>query len=435
MGYVLTVYTLSVYDTTTECLNPRSPVAQFEKLAVEPGIYTTPDGVSEVSPDRIRHWHDTIQGILASGYSPPLCWAHPAGAEPHVPDDEAYWTSRFNAGRVTGSRLDEDGRLFISGDAPGLENVAGSLVSQATLPSGLLVKTSIDKVSIGVRDWIDGRGKTWHDAPIHLGLVTLPVWEPEGGQPGFAPAPATLRRFGTDTLLSTKPGKPMADKKPPFVDDSEDDDPEPDDAPSPSEPDEPTNVAEYVEEAKTALARMGVNLPANTDAGNILERICVACAALQGQKASQTQQPDINTPVTEEPGGTFMSTATTDPMVAALVADREARDRKDRLAMIEALGKRGLPPHQAKKLRERATTVRFALDATGKPAKDGIDDLLEALDASLPKEGAFDAAYLSTIAGATEVDPPEGDQSGTAKNRRIADEWAKNARLPARKAV
>lgn len=411
-------------------------MASFEKLAVEPGTYTTPDGVAEVSSDRIRHWHDTLQGILASGYSPPLCWAHPAGAEPHAPDDEAYWSARFNAGRVTGSRLDDEGRLFISGDAPGCSNEDGKLISQATLPSGLAVKTAIDKVSIGVRDWTDGRGKTWHDAPIHLGLVTLPVWEPEGGQPGFVAVPPTLQRFGTDTFLSTSPGKPMADKKPPFG--KEDDtgkDTETDDVPGPGEPDEPTNVAEYVEEAKTALAKMGVNLPANTDAGNILERICVACAALQGQKASQTQQPDINTPVTEEPRGTFMSTVTTDPTVAALVADREARDRKDRLAMIEALGKRGLPAHQAKKLRERATTVRFALDSTGKPAKDGIDDLLEALDVSLPKEGAFDAAFLSTMHGVTEVDPPEGDQSGAAKNRRIADEWAKNAKLPARKAV
>ncbi len=128
--------------------------------------------------------------------------------------------------------------------------------------------------------------------------------------------------------------------------------------------------------------------------------------------------------------GVTMSTATTDPTTRALLARVEADDKAKRLARIDALVERGLPLHRAKKLREAAAQVRFALAADGKPAKEAVDEQLDLLDDTLPPRG-----YGVSLATATEEEPPEETQSGPAKWSKLAEEQAKHSRLPARAAA
>ena len=152
-------------------------MAIFQKRVAAPGTYQTPDGIATVTPTRIRHWHDTLQQFLAAGYKVPVSWGHISTALPATEDDKEFWAARYVAGRITGSRIDrKTGELVIQGDAPGVEVEDGRLMSLATLPDGRRVKTAIEEVSIGARDWQDGKGRTWPDAPVQLALTPLPVW-------------------------------------------------------------------------------------------------------------------------------------------------------------------------------------------------------------------------------------------------------------------
>lgn len=232
----------------------------FKKRTNGVGVFNTADGVANVTPERIKHWHETIQALVKRGYRPPVCWGHQSGATPHSEDDDQYWRARFNAGRITGSSIDpKTGELEIEFDAAGLELTPdGALTSLATLPTGQTVRTQIDEVSIGAMDWKDGSGKVWKDAPIHLALTTLPVWVPEGGQPPF-------QAFGTKSLqlrFSTTTAR--------------------------SKPVENTEIKKVID----VLAKCGIALPPDTTNENLLDRLYVAATAVAGQQGGLGTDPD-----------------------------------------------------------------------------------------------------------------------------------------------
>lgn len=411
----------------------------FRKRVIGPGVYQTPDGPARVTPARIQHWHDSIQGMLREGYKPPVSWGHHSRAKPATEDDSAYWSSKFNAGKVTASEIDpKTGELILTADAPGVElDAGGALVTQAELPDGTKVRTAIEEVSIGSLDWTDGKGRVWKDAPVHLALTPLPVWVPPGGQPPFEPGKPAGQHFSTRALLYRfaseasmaddyeKPAEGAADA-----------------APEPAE-EKPTidftadgGDTKRVQEVITLLAEAGVQLPSDTNAENLLERLCIALNVLKGNKPEPAPEPTPapEEPVTEEAPGaqTFMSTIK-DPYVKALLADREESDQRRRLERITALTKRGLRGNIAKELREQASKTRFSLGADGRPAKAEVDTMLDLLEKQMP-EGTFEQTYLSTLlAGATEEEAPEASQNGRERWKKIADEQAKNSRLPARK--
>lgn len=411
---------------TAEESTPRIHVAQFKKVVSAPGTYQTPDGLATVTPERIRHWHDTIHALLREGYKPPISWGHLSKAVPHTEDDTAYWASRFNAGKVIGAEIDGAGQLVLAGDAPGVEvDAAGRLVTQAELPDHRKVKAAIEEVSIGAFDWTDGKGRVWKDAPVHLALTPLPVWVPQGGQPGFEAADLPQawgtqgQRFGLGHLLYrfATETTPMAVKKE-------------EEKPSKKEG-EGAGVAggPSLKKVLEMLGKCGITLPDDTSEENLLERLYVACTAKEGAEGGgEGGAPEE--PVAEEPGATFMAT-NRDPAVAVLLAEVEAGDRTRRLARITGLVRRGLQPHLAKKLREAASQVRFAVGPTGQRVVPQLDAQLELLEAQLPPEGVL-AQLLDPGAGALEAEPPESAQHPTQRYKKVVDEQLANSRLAPR---
>lgn len=384
----------------------------------------TPDGAAPVNPARIRHWHDTVQAMLAAGIKPPLSWGHVSKAVPASPDDHAYWASRFIAGKVIGSEIDpRTGEWVLEGDAAGVRMTGdGKLLSTATLPDGRTVETQIEEVSVGTADWTDGTGRLWKDAPVHLALTPLPVWVPEGGQPPFEPAPASQARFSFSTLLyrfATEGN--MAD-----------------DAPKKEPPEkkeggavETEGGAPPLKKVLDMLSKCGLTLPPDTTEENILERLYVACTAKEGDMGGTGNgEPP---PVPKEEQAPVMLSTIRDPVMLALATRVAEDDKTRRLAKVEQLVTRGLPGNEAKKLREAASIVRFALSPDGKPVKDALDEQLSLLDRVLPPAGEFGRTYLgTTVAGAVEEVPPE-ESEGVKKHQKVADEVARSAGLPARR--
>lgn len=396
-------------------------MSTFRKKVIAPGSYQTPEGPSLVTPERIRHWRDSLAAMLREGYKPPLSWGHVSKALPASDDEQQLWTAKFVAGKITGSEIDPTtGDFYLLGDAPGVEiDAEGRLLSETTLPDGRKVKSAIEEVSIGVRDWTDGKGRLWKDAPVHLALTPLPVWVPEGGQPPFeTDSQPAGQHFSLARCLYR-----FATSEPPMADEKKKDDDK-------KKPDEGDGGSVSLSEVLELLGEHGITLPDDTDEANFLQHLKVALTVLKGAKGDD---PPADDPPVEEASGTYMSTlAKKDPMAAALISHVTEEAREKRETRIKGLVKRGLSPALAKQLREEATVTSFALGADGKPATAKVDEKLALLEQTLP-EGDVMARLTGTLTGAKEEETPENQITPQTRAASIADEQAKNSRLKARR--
>jgi hypothetical protein len=401
-------------------------VARFRKETIGAGHYRTPDGDQVVDPQRLQHWADTINEMVSLGIKPPLSWGHGKGALPHAEGDGDYWRSRLVAGKITGATITPGGTLGVSIDAPGIEAGSdGSLTTLAELPDGRKVRSAVEEVSIGAMDWTDGTGRLWRDAPVHVAITPLPVWVPEGGQPPFEKAEdePKVAHFSTASLLYR------------FASEGDMADEETKDPPDEGEGNAVPEVG--ISEVLEALASIGLTLPESTTPETLWRDIVVGAAAIAG--ADGAAEEPAETPVEAEggglggAGGAFMSTLRDDPIGKGLIARLEADDRDKRLARLKALQGRGLTAHQAGKLRERITAVRFSTDPSGNPQRAGVDDVLDALEASLPsEEDASTRALFGTLTGLGSPTPPEGEDD-RKRDEEVADGLARAGGLPARK--
>ncbi len=405
----------------------------FKKVCLPTGVHHTRQGAAVVTPERIRHWHDSYQRMKARGIKVPISWGHHPEAKPSDTDslaEKQFWTSKFNAGYVTDSSIDpKTGALVLTGDAPAVEQVEdGNLVYDADIPNIGKVKCAIGEVSIGVDDWTDGQKENWPDSLNHLALVTKPVWH---GQSGFMPAntlAASLQRFS----LANFGDSPMADDTKP--DEKPEGDKPPEKKPDSKPPEKKEAGPLDVKKLLKCLEGFDppIKLPEDTDEKNLVERLYIAVEAITAARV-EPEEPDMPTepdvPVREEPQvGAMMSLISSNPLVASLIEEREAEKRGARLKKLDALVKRGLKPTRAKVLRDEISAVRFSLGSDNKPAAAPVDATLALLEETLPSE--WDT--LRTFA--TEPDAPESSvETQEQKNVRVADEMAKNARLPKRK--
>lgn len=399
---------------------------------IAPGTYRTADGVRAVTPARVKHWHETLQGMLAAGIHPPVSWGHKDAAQPGGAD-APVWRARFTAGKVAGSEIDPGtNELFFHLDVPGLDLAHdGKLVGRAQLPDGRPVQTAIDEVSIAARDWTDGTGRVWRDAPIHLALTPLPVVAGQG--PFQADLGAGVDRFGLASLLDRfGPGEPPAGPGARPGGDGPEGADEPQETPGRTEP----SGGGLVRKLIALLSGCGLQLPPDTTEENFLDRLYTAATVRRADSTGDPNDPQGGKPqmTTENAGlymGTDMSAETTpgpDPRMAALLARVEADDRQKRLARVDALCRRGLPAHRAQKLREACGQARFALDGDGNPETPAVDEQLALLEDVLPKEGDFNRRFLGSVV----AEPAPEEAQGKARHRAAADEFARNTGLPAR---
>jgi hypothetical protein len=405
-------------------------VARFRKQVMGPGIHHTPKGVQVVDAARLRRWAEQIQGMIAAGYKPPLSWGHAPSAVPHTEDDAAFWQSKLVAGKLLGASVDpKSGWLSIEGDAPGVDmDDEGRLTTLTELPDGRKVRSAIEEVSIGAIDWPDGRGQIWKDAPVHVALTPLPVWVPEGGQPPFERLEeSAVSHFGTASLLYRFATEGAV------AEETETKDPPAESGTDAGETGETPEVG--IAEVLDALASVGLTLPESTTDATLYRDIVVAAAAIAGANADEgsTTTTDAAPPAEADGGmgGAFMSTLRNDPVGLALIAKIESDDRDKRLVRLAGLGRRGLTAHQASKLRQQITAVKFSTDAQGQTPRAPVDDVLDALEAALPPEG--ESPYPALFSAGVPT-PPEGDDATRQKvTDAVADEVARNAGYPARK--
>jgi hypothetical protein len=129
-------------------------MAVVRKTLLTLGKHVSPDGETEVTPERVDHWVKTFQKQKQNKIKIPVPWGHQRFA---TPDNKEFNRSKFNAGYLKDLLVGPDGSLAGLIEAPGLREENGQLVSDTKLDDGTPVKTAIGEVSVGIfPTWKDG---------------------------------------------------------------------------------------------------------------------------------------------------------------------------------------------------------------------------------------------------------------------------------------
>lgn len=175
-------------------------MAKFKKKVLEEGRYQSPDGMIDITKDRIKHWAASFQKMKAAGLKIPIPWGHQSKASPDY-DEREFYESKYNGGYLEDLQADKNGCLIAIVDIPKEDDAQR-------------IGTTVREVSPQVETkWKDGRGKVWDDVITHIALVTHPVVP---GQDNFevyedAPKPEGATRLSLKQKLS-KGDSPMADE-------------------------------------------------------------------------------------------------------------------------------------------------------------------------------------------------------------------------------
>lgn len=376
----------------------------FAKVALRPGLHHAPQGPLHATPARMREWVRKFRAMKADGIKVPCSWGHQPGAVPGGADDKAsqqFFLSHFNAGYIDDLAFDaKTGNLTARLDVPGCEaSPEGHLTHWARLPDGREVKAAIGEVSLGIRDWRDGKDRLWADSIIHLALTPLPVWS---GQDGFRSLSTDGTRYVPLTVTLATTGGDMADN--PFDDEPDSDEALPEiDANLPAaEPEAPAVDARF-SEAVQVLRKLGLHLPPDTTMDNLVDRICVGGHALHnGTPDPEAPLPEDVAPMdetvdAERPVLMSLMTART-PVERALIADRQERRKRALLKRVDRLAQAGMPAHKAAEYRQRLGGYLLSLDSSGAPQPKRTEAELAIWAEALRALGGHQrAAYLSTV--------------------------------------
>lgn len=272
-----------------------------EKTLIRTGLYEAPQGRLRVNRRRLGHWSDSFQQMKAEGILVPCSWGHHADALPGDRRDRSsqqFWLSRYNAGYLRDLTVTPDGKLDGKLDCPGVELDGDKLTAWVKLPDGRQVKTAIGEVSLAIKDWKDGQGRTWKDSIVHCAITPLPVVHGTGGFRATLSSVCTgqggLITLSLNSMLSTDEGD-MAEEKEDTEKDSDEDnlfeskDKGEGGGKDESAGDGVNNAAglqrgdsTYFTKALEFLEKKGIHLPDDTTPENFWERMCVAGHALDG---------------------------------------------------------------------------------------------------------------------------------------------------------
>lgn len=245
-------------------------MAKFIKKVLKAGRYTVntldkndPRKEEVFPPERLQHFAEQYNEMQEAGLKVPSPWSHDSNSP--VLKESQLANSKNNAGWW---------KLFIDKD--------GDLAGEVDIPlkgDSSKIGTTVKEVSPLIRKrYIDGTGRVWDDIVTHVALVTHPI---QPGQDEFKPIATNdevaiaMSAYlgpiaGADTDDSAGPDKPQNDPG--------------------TDPKTMPNSGPYsVGNAIKCLRNSGIDLPDDTSEDNLIERICVACRAIKGNEAQNSQ--------------------------------------------------------------------------------------------------------------------------------------------------
>ena len=315
---------------------------EFAKTMLKVGVYHSPDGVVEVTPERLKHWERQVQAIQSVGYAIPSHFDHANDEELLTPISETELrakqsrSAKNTVGKLKSFKVAPDGRSA--------EIVLHTLDPKATQS----VASNTVYVSPVIHPkWKDGAGNQYPDALTSFDLVDWPV---DHSQSSFTPLvrmgqrvcpairmgaskPYLLERDGMSTTVAAKQVKNRSqaarksrfqaalkegllrmgsdydpdddeDKNKPgnqAPSDSSDSDGSADgsDTPTPSDDASPTDTIgaddaqapDLLDSVLNLLGEYGVTLPDDTTDENLIPHLRVALTALLSMQGDE-DEPD-----------------------------------------------------------------------------------------------------------------------------------------------
>lgn len=301
----------------------------FTKSILKVGTYHSPDGVVEVTPERLRHWERECAKLQSVGYALPSHFDHSNDIDLLEPIAMDVLERKHNrSAQATVGKLDS---FRVAPDGNSAEIVINTLTPDATR----VVESNAVYVSpVIFPEWKDGAGNQYRDVITSFDLVDHPV---DYSQSSFLPAvkmglkvcPAIrmglgkplyrkpsrsenlpmpkrkrsqqarkerfraalrkgLMRMGSDYDPDDDDMKEMAEDSPANDPPTADETPTPSDDPSPTEEIEvgPSDAPDLLDSVLNLLHEFGVALPDDTTDANLISHLRVALTALLNAEAN-----------------------------------------------------------------------------------------------------------------------------------------------------
>jgi hypothetical protein len=360
---------------------------KFRKAILKTGKYHSPDGVVDVTSDRLRHFAGEFSRMKAAGQVVPIDWDHPTAVDdmPLSLEDFERHSAVKGIGRLEDFRLADDGQsatIFLDVRTPRAVEAAEN--------NTCFVSPVI------TAEWQDGSENRYSDCITYVDFVHHPVDHSQGD---FLPvqsesgAVACALRMGLSSQIYQLKGAIRMADFPPKKDDEEKPDakpegePDADDGTVDNETDgtpqgaDNSTLADVVETLKS----FKIILPEGTTGQNLLERLhsaLLTAEAHQGlnQKAEEVIDPmaaDPNKPkpkpeLIQDPGIATMSLQT-----KLLMAHAERQHRATIGGRLETLCQTGrCTPAELKAQRAKLPAIRLSLTAQGEPVTSDVETFI-----------------------------------------------------------
>lgn len=343
-------------------------MSYFRKAVLNVGTYHSPEGLVEVTRERLKHWEQSVKQLQATGYAIPMHWDHAEQEAIDLLEPIRLSTLKEGKDRSARNTVGTLQSFVVTADGNGAELTVQTLTPSATEKA----QSNAVYVSPVLFDyWKDGSGKTYADIIGSVDLVDYPVDHSQGP---FVPAEPV--RLSCAIRMSAAPKKlyriseddPMEDEM-----ENEIESPEVEPALPPMQPQaQPTGAR--VADAIAGLAKMKIVLPDDTTPENFLDRLVPALMTAAAQTAPEEipaeQLPPEPEPEPEKP------VLVDNPQIAAMSlrlkkfeADKLAAGKKalaDRLESLLSSGRMTPAEHTEQVKRLGLTKMSLTDDATVK---------------------------------------------------------------------
>jgi hypothetical protein len=379
-------------------------LARLRKDVLRPATYSVPDRSGKkrnrVTFDRdyVRRLHSRYHDMKAAGLHVPVSWEHQDSAKP---DDEA--------GRA--QRLADKARL-IFGYAEDAVIEPGDLLqfdldipNDADASQAKVVRYVSPEI---VNDFVDGSGRLWEGPSItHIAVTGKPVQHAQ--QPfqqlsyirlsladidteppmtiDLKPVLAYLAKRKINIRKGTKPEKLLTRLHACRLGFEDEGDEGEEKAEKEVEGD---GEGKAMKKALEYLEGQGVHLPPDTNAENFIERLCVACHALENSK----EEEDVETPNPNEPPASAEQPKPADTGGMMMSLERDLKASKARAEAAEA---------RLLKSEKEGLQRRIGALSVSKPIRDKLLASLKTERLSLTEDGALAMSELVTTVKAYEA--------------------------------
>lgn len=394
-------------------------MAKFRKAILKCGKYHSPDGVVDVTPERLRNWELQFRRMQGSKQVIPIDWDHASDPAAMQPLSLHEYNKRRSAQNTIGHL--SDFRVSDSGDSA---EITLDLKTPKAIEAAELNTVYVSPVLFP--EWRDGNGQKYTDAITHVDMVNHPV---DTSQSAFVPVETATIACALRMSVNTTPYRLSGDA----MDDEQDKTEGTDKASAETDQVEGEAGTKSAENGSTlqdvvdGLAKFNIVLQDGTTIDNLLDRLHAALLTAAAHQAKDDPEDPKdgadagNGATVQQPDVAMMSLEQ-----SAVMQWAESQHRTSIAKRLDALCSEGrCTPAEKDAWRNQVSSVRLSLDKTsGKPQTSKLEDWIDSRE-SVPRGTFWTAEHRTRMSRAQVVDPPESMRGELTKDE-VSDlaNWA-----------